>query len=111
MSNENKNVVSRLEVNLKTSAPSAESERVIKPEDQHLAHDDTVVSLDANRLEICHQEVEVVPKTTFKPKGRSFKPKPQESTSTGFIMDAPGVFGVGFDGSMMEMFNKADFKD
>lgn len=101
MSNENKNVAS----NLKTSVPSAES--VIKPQAQD---DDSAVRLESNTTEICHKEVKLVPKA-FKPKGRSFRPKPQESTSTGFIMDAPGVFGIGCDGSMMDMFNKPDFKD
>lgn len=106
MSNKNENVASRLKVNLKASASSEKNKSVIKP----LAHKDTEVSLDANRTPV----LQGLAKPLVIPRGRSIKPKSKESsesTSTGFIMDAPGVFGVGFDGSMMEMFNKPDFKD
>lgn len=101
MSIENKNVVS----NLKSSVPSTES--VIKPEAQD---DDSAIRLESSTTEISQKEVEVVPKT-FKPKGRSFRPRAQESTSTGFIMDAPAVYGIGCDGTMMDMFNKPVLKD
>lgn len=48
----------------------------------------------------------------FKPKARMFRPKAASAGPTSqFIMDVPEMFGVGADGSMMEVFNKIEIKD